>query len=66
MSGTLQDLTKGRPTEIPFFNGFIAAEAARLGLPAPAHARIAALVAEAERGGLPVDIANIARIAGDP
>ncbi|HEV7264597.1 MAG TPA: 2-dehydropantoate 2-reductase [Falsiroseomonas sp.] len=64
MSGTLQDLSKGRPTEVTFFNGYIAEEAARLGLAAPTHARIAALIAEAERGRLPLEPGNIARIAG--
>jgi 2-dehydropantoate 2-reductase len=54
MSGTLQDLRKGRPTEVAFFNGFIADEAARLGLAAPTHARIAALIREAERGRLAI------------
>jgi 2-dehydropantoate 2-reductase len=64
MSGTLQDLSKGRPTEVAFFNGYIAEEATRLGIPAPTHARMAALIAEAERGRLPLDPGNIARIAG--
>ena len=52
LSGTRQDLLKGRPTEVAFFNGHIAAEAARLGLAAPLHARIASLIPAAERGSL--------------
>jgi 2-dehydropantoate 2-reductase len=64
MSGTLQDLSKGRPTEVDFFNGYIAREGDRLGRPAPTHARIAALIAEAERGALPIGLDNMARIAG--
>jgi 2-dehydropantoate 2-reductase len=63
MSGTLQDLQKNRPTEVDFLNGFIANEAARLGLAAPTHARIAALIREAERGRLTIDPANLGRIA---
>ncbi|WP_137176978.1 ketopantoate reductase family protein [Roseomonas sp. AR75] len=63
MSGTLQDLTKGRPTEVAFFNGYVAQEAARLGLPAPTHARIAALIAEAEASRLAPAESNIALIA---
>lgn len=59
MSGTLQDLSKGRPTEVAFFNGFIAAEAARLGLAAPTHARVAALIAEAEAGTLRLGLGNL-------
>ncbi|MDP3416545.1 ketopantoate reductase family protein [Falsiroseomonas sp.] len=62
MSGTLQDLSKGRPTEVAFFNGFIATEAARLGLAAPTHARVAALIAEAESGALPLGLGNLALI----
>jgi 2-dehydropantoate 2-reductase len=64
MSGTLQDLRKGRPTEVAFFNGYVAEEAAKLGLAAPTHARIAALIAEAESGQTQPDMSNIARIAG--
>lgn len=62
MSGTLQDLRKGRPTEVAFFNGFIAAEAQRLGIAAPTHARIAALIAEAEQGRLAIGPETLARI----
>lgn len=62
MSGTLQDLRKGRPTEVAFFNGFIAAEAERLGIAAPTHARITALIAEAEQGRLPIGVETLARI----
>jgi 2-dehydropantoate 2-reductase len=64
MSGTLQDLSKGRPTEVDFFNGFIAREGERVGRPAPTHARIAAMIGQAERGALPLGEDNIARIAG--
>ena len=49
-SGTLQDLLKKRPTEVEFFNGFIAREGDRIGLPVPAHAIMAAMIREAERG----------------
>lgn len=62
MSGTLQDLRKGRPTEVAFFNGFIAAEAERLCVAAPTHARIAALIGEAERGRLAIGPETLARI----
>ena len=65
MSGTLQDLTKGRPTEVDFFNGYIAREAAQRGLAAPTHACIAALIAEAELGRLRADAGIIARIAAE-
>lgn len=50
MSGTLQDLLKHRPTEVEFFNGFIAREGERIGVPVPTHATVAAMIREAERG----------------
>jgi 2-dehydropantoate 2-reductase len=66
MSGTLQDLRKGRPTEVAFLNGYIASEAARLCLAAPTHARIAAMISEAERGALAIGPDTLARlIRGD-
>ena len=49
-SGTLQDLLKHRPTEVEYFNGFVAREGARLGCPAPAHAIVAAMIREVEAG----------------
>ena len=48
MSGTLQDLRKERPTEVEFFNGFVAAEGKRAGLQVPANAAVAAMIREAE------------------
>lgn len=64
ISGTLQDLSKGRPTEVDFFNGFMAREGDRVGRPAPTHARLASLIAEAERGALRIDPNILTRIAG--
>ena len=49
-SGTLQDLRRGRRTEADFYNGFLAAEGAAAGVPAPTHAAIARLVHEIEAG----------------
>ena len=45
-----QDMAKGRRTEIDAINGFVAAEATRLGLQAPANAALTALVRAVERG----------------
>jgi 2-dehydropantoate 2-reductase len=50
MSGTLQDLRKGRPSEVEYLNGFVEREAKRLGIPAAAHALIAKLIRQVERG----------------
>ncbi|MGE0315375.1 MAG: ketopantoate reductase family protein [Lautropia sp.] len=50
MSGTLQDLRRQRPTEVDYFNGFIAREGERAGVAVPLNARLAALIREIERG----------------
>jgi 2-dehydropantoate 2-reductase len=49
-SGTLQDLLKGRRTEVDFFNGYIADEGAKAGVPTPTHAALAALICRMEAG----------------
>ncbi|MGE0750477.1 MAG: ketopantoate reductase family protein [Variibacter sp.] len=49
-SGSLQDLSKGRRTEVDFFNGYIAAEGAAHGVPVPTHAAVAAMVRKMEAG----------------
>jgi 2-dehydropantoate 2-reductase len=45
-----QDMLKGRRTEIEFMNGFVADKGAEIGRPAPAHARLTALVQAIQRG----------------
>lgn len=47
-----QDVMKGRRTEIEYINGYIAARGAEIGVPAPSHERITALVTAVERGEL--------------
>jgi 2-dehydropantoate 2-reductase len=44
-----QDIFKGRRTETDFINGFVAARGAEIGVPAPLHASINALVKKVER-----------------
>ena len=51
-SGTAQDLAKRRCTEVDFMNGYVAAKGDELGVPAPTHAAVAALVRRVERGEL--------------
>lgn len=62
MSGTLQDLRRQRPTEVEFFNGFIAREGERLGVPAPTHARVAALIRKVESGHRTISADALAEI----
>ncbi len=64
MSGTLQDLTKGRPTEVEFFNGYIAAEGRRAGVSVPGHAAIAEMIREVERGQRPIELNSLERMKG--
>jgi 2-dehydropantoate 2-reductase len=47
-----QDILKGRRTEIDAMNGHIARKGAEVGVPAPSHAKLAAIVARIERGEL--------------
>lgn len=50
-SSTWDDLEAGRPTEVDYLNGEIAALAAEHGLAAPVNERLTALVHAAEQGG---------------
>jgi len=61
-SGTAQDLRKGRRTEIDYMNGFIAAKGEEIGIPAPTHQRITALVKRIERGELKQHKDNLASL----
>lgn len=49
-SGTAQDIRKGRRTEVDYMNGFVAARGEGIGIPAPTHKAITALVKRLERG----------------
>ena len=62
MSGTLQDLLKKRPTEVEFFNGYVAREAGRHGIPAPTHRVVADLIRAAERGERKIELAALALV----
>jgi 2-dehydropantoate 2-reductase len=49
MSSTAQDISKGRPTEIDYLNGYVARESETLGLAAPANKTLNALIKLRER-----------------
>jgi len=51
-SGTAQDIRKGRRTEIDYMNGYVARQGEDIGIPAPAHAALTALVKKMEGGEL--------------
>jgi len=59
-----QDIIKGRRTEIELMNGAIAAKGAEIGIPAPSHEKLTALVLRLERGEItpsPVHLGGAAR-----
>ena len=56
---TGQDMVKGRRTEIPFLNGFVATEGRRLGIATPANDAITEIAHAIERGERSPNIANL-------
>ena len=54
-----QDMEKRRRTEIQFMNGFIASEAARVGMQAPTHEMLTRQVLRVERGEIPPRPENV-------
>lgn len=49
-SSSLQSLERGRPTEIDYFNGYIADKGDKLGVPCPVNRRLTDMVREIENG----------------
>jgi 2-dehydropantoate 2-reductase len=54
-----QDIAKGRRTEIEQINGYIAKSASEIGITAPTHEMITALVKRIERGDIAADPSNL-------
>jgi len=59
----LQDLLKGRASEVEMINGLVVAESEKRGYAAPANARVNAIVRRIEAGELKPDAANMAKAA---
>lgn len=59
----LQDLAKGRRTEIDYLNGYIVAKAREIGRAAPVNAALVRMVKEIEAGQRPIAEANLAELA---
>jgi 2-dehydropantoate 2-reductase len=57
----LQDLLKGRKSEVNMINGLVVEESARRGYAAPANAGIVEIVRRIEAGALRPDVANMAK-----
>jgi 2-dehydropantoate 2-reductase len=58
----LHDWLKGRHSEVDDINGLVVAEAARLGIPAPANSAVVELAHRIERGELGPDRPNLAEL----
>src|SRR3954467_13503694 len=56
---TGQDMVKGRRTEIPFLNGFVARKGDEIGIPTPTNAILTDVVLRVEKGELKPDPKNI-------
>jgi 2-dehydropantoate 2-reductase len=59
----LQDLLKGRASEVDMINGLVVEEAERLGYSAPANARIVEIVRRIEAGELKPDPRNLGLVS---
>jgi len=62
ISGTLQDITKRRRTEVDYFNGYVAERARACGVAAPTHAALAAMIRRMESGELAPAEARLAEL----
>ena len=58
-SSSLQSLERGRPTEIDYFNGYIAGKGDALGVPCPINHRLTAMVKEIEAGQRKIQVENL-------
>ena len=54
-----RDVARGRRSEIDFTNGLVAAKGAEVGVPAPTHAALTALIRRIDAGELKPDPQNI-------
>lgn len=57
-SSSLQSLQRGKPTEVDYYNGYVAKKGAELGVKTPVNARIVAMIKEIEAGKRPIDPKN--------
>ncbi|MEW5913679.1 MAG: 2-dehydropantoate 2-reductase [Thermodesulfobacteriota bacterium] len=58
-SSSLQSIERGRPSEIPFLNGYICRRGQEAGVPTPLNQAIMDLVAQIEDGTCPIAPANL-------
>jgi ketopantoate reductase len=58
----LQDLIKGRPTEVHHMNGLVARKGRAAGVPTPLNEKITAMIQEIEAGRLGLGAENLGRV----
>ena len=58
-SSSLQSLERGKPTEIDYFNGYIAAKGRECGVATPVNDALTAMVKAIERGELAISTDNL-------
>ena len=58
----LQDVDRGRRTEVRYLNGYVAARGRELGVPTPVNSGLLTLVEEIDRRRLDKDPANLDRL----
>ena len=59
----LQDVLKGRRTEIDYLNGYVVARGETAGVPAPVNEAVTGLIKRIERGELKPDVGNIDKLS---
>ncbi|MGE5495874.1 MAG: ketopantoate reductase family protein [Burkholderiales bacterium] len=59
ISSSLQALKRGKPTEVDYFNGYIARKGDEYGVPAPVNRRIVQMIKEIEEGKRNIEPANL-------
>jgi 2-dehydropantoate 2-reductase len=57
-SSSLQSISRGKTTEVDYFNGYIAKKGAEHGVPTPVNTRIVQMIKEIEAGKRRIDPAN--------
>lgn len=58
-SSSLQSLQRGKPTEVDYYNGYIAKKGAELGVKTPVNSRIVEMIKEIESKKRTIDPANL-------
>lgn len=61
-TSTLQDVLKGRKTEVDYLNGYVSARGREAGIPTPVNDAIVVVLKEVESGARPADPGNVDRV----